>query len=344
MSDDNETDQGSHDDQPDFNTAVHTDEEVLTKSRGGISRAFAILLFMLASLLGGAIGWAGPKIFSTPDKTLGIQAQMQSTLSGLEAKSKANRDQLAKLQKTMGSNQDGAQGRADSLSELTTQIDGLNEQVKTLTGAAKAQADNLSAATADKKLFTDLKDRLATLEGLSAKDGDLSQGAQAMLDRFSAIEDAQEQTSETLSNFEEVKTELEDLRLKYQDKPSFPAPITEPINIPPVISSTDRLNALITLMDTFPREKMLEAVAAQEAIAAEKPSWLQRTLSKHVKVRDNDEIGPRTLIKDAEKLLEGGHVNDALTLLGKLNPPVRAVASDWMGAAKKAAKAIEEGQ
>ena len=40
--------------------------------------------------------------------------------------------------------------------------------------------------------------------------------------------------------------------------------------------------------------------------------------------------------------LPGCRFNGALKLLGELNPPVRAVAADWMGAAKKVAKRIEK--
>ena len=52
-------------------------------------------------------------------------------------------------------------------------------------------------------------------------------------------------------------------------KPEFPEPSIVPINIPAVVNPTDRLDALLALVDTFPRTKMLEAVTAQEAIAAE---------------------------------------------------------------------------
>ena len=52
---------------------------------------------MLASLLGGAIGWLGPKLFAAPDNTPDLSA-------ALDAKTKTNRDLVAALEKTVTDN------------------------------------------------------------------------------------------------------------------------------------------------------------------------------------------------------------------------------------------------
>ena len=331
MNDETE-DSETHGDEPDFNTVMHAETEAPVKSRGGISRASAILLFMLASLLGGAIGWMGPKFFTASDNTPDLSA-------ALDAKTKTNRELVAALEEIVTQNQAAAKTSEENLRTLTQEVETLTAQIETLQETAAEPTTSI-----DDELVADLKNRIATLEGLSAKDGDLSQGAGAMLERFEALETEQKSTAETLAGYEDLRAQIDRINEQDADKPGFPEPSTVPINIPAVVAPKDRLDALLALVDTFPRGKMLEAVTAQEAIAAEKPSWLQRTLSKHVKVRDNDALDPRTIIAQAETALEGGHVTETLTLIAQLNPPVRAVASDWVAAAKKSAKAIEQGQ
>jgi len=94
--------------------------------------------------------------------------------------------------------------------------------------------------------------------------------------------------------------------------------------------------SLNILIDTFPREKMLAAVLAQEALAKKKPGWLRRTLRKHIKVREQDVSNPSLAITAAEKALNEGRIQDALDSIAKLNPTVRAAAANWVRAANKA--------
>lgn len=96
------------------------------------------------------------------------------------------------------------------------------------------------------------------------------------------------------------------------------------------------------LIDTFPRAKMLAAVKVQEKLSSEKPGWLKRTLSKHIRVGNDDAPDPYAIIDAAQAALKSGHVSDAVNQISKLNPPVRTSAAEWVQAAKKAAHTIEQ--
>ncbi|MBL4853423.1 MAG: hypothetical protein JKY25_04205 [Robiginitomaculum sp.] len=89
------------------------------------------------------------------------------------------------------------------------------------------------------------------------------------------------------------------------------------------------------LMDTFPREKMLAAVLAQEKLAGKKPGWLRRTLRKHIKVREDGGPDPHSAISAAETAVNEGRIQDALDIIARLNPTVRAAAAEWVRAANK---------
>jgi len=65
-------------------------------------------------------------------------------------------------------------------------------------------------------------------------------------------------------------------------------------------------------------------------------------LSKHVKVRDEGQAAPATVIDEAEAALAKGEVTETIRLINTLNPPVKLVAADWISAAKKAAILIEK--
>ena len=101
--------------------------------------------------------------------------------------------------------------------------------------------------------------------------------------------------------------------------------------------------SLNILIETFPRQKMLAALLAQEQQTQKNPGWLRRVLRKHVKVRREDttssqtqtQTNPRAFIANAEQAVGEGRIQDALDIIANLNPTIRAAAAGWVRAARK---------
>ncbi len=199
-----------------------------------------------------------------------------------------------------------------------------------------AKLDTLSqTANEQDKLIQNLKVRLneqdSTIARLKKADEGLLRAQQEQQDSLAAYLE-QSSTSKLPSNIGVGDQQN-------SNKPTEAATIITPDIAKPASrnkSADVTQTSLNILMDTFPREKMLAAVKAQEVLVQKKPGWLRRALRKHIKVRENVTPDPYIAIDAAETALKEGRVQAALDIIATLNPAVRASAADWVRAAKKA--------
>jgi len=322
-------------DEPAFNTVLGAEEPQKSAQKGnsskrshGVSRSSALMMSVLAALAGGAIGWGGPVFFGGQSaKNAALQSSLDQARSDLDlatTERKKLADSLAAIQGT-------SRNQASSNQSLSASLGALEDQVQELKNAEPV--DNSEALAA-------LEERISKLGTVTIPDGEegtASVDLLALVERVDTIE---------TGGSEEIATRLAELETRIEDistRPSaFPKPDPTPAELPTVETVQSAEEALNILIDTFPRAKMLEAIDAQKVRAAEKPSWIQRALSRHVKTHDEGKADPIEIVDAAEAALKQGQVSNALKLMGDLNPPVRVIAADWMGAAKKAAKRIEK--
>ena len=210
----------------------------------------------------------------------------------------------------------------------------LSEQSQNIDALSDAQEDNNQGTASFSSLessLLDLTNKVDAQLALNIQEGEVGAGANAVLTRLAALETQ--------------IAELQDSQIENAPPQGFPSASAEPIDLPDTpasktLSENDRAEILQVLMESFPRQEMLAAVGAQQEIASKKPSWLQKTLSKHIKVRD-DNTPPLTIINGVEAAVKTGRIEDALEGIKKLNPPVRAMAIDWVVAAKQAQKTLQ---
>lgn len=322
---------------PKFNSVIPPKGKEKKTDPKGIGRSSAILLALLSTLAGGALGIGGTILMDgtsgssdaraqlqtlSQDNAAHVQELMQSiqsqntNLKKLQAAIKANTSNLG----TLDTNEHALLKRQDEMSEVLTilteasQQENASDAIKQL----KARLDILDAALSDGEQSTD--------------------GTNAILERFTALEDKHIQLGTALEIQEQANAELESLVKTLSAPASFPKPSTETIKIPKGNTAQERADTLHILINTFPRSVMLAAVAKQESLEAKRQNWLKRTLSKHIKVRDEAGPSPRVIIDTAEIMLKAGKINEAIQKISKLNPPVRAVAAEWVKAAQKAVK------
>lgn len=291
-------------DEPDFNTFSEGADTSPKSAKKPIRRASAVLIAVLVS---GAIGWLGAVFLGGGLKTTkALQTRFASVETEI-ALGKAGRDALAReiesLRAQISAQQKQTRTYADSLADVSSKLDTLSKN------------ETLAQITA----------RLDVLEVIGDVD---REGTSVLPARFQPLEDGIDEiaTVNPAGNF-----------------PAFSKPGAGPVNLPTAKAGETGADALAFLIDTFPRQRMLEAVHAQKvALADEKPSWLRRGLGKLVKVRNTDQPDPVATINAAETALSLGQVDDAVKLVNTLNPPVKAMAADWIGAARKARASPEE--
>lgn len=320
------------DEEPGFNTVLESekhkkpaDKTNSSKTLEGISRPSALLLSLLAALVGGAMGWGGPVLFGGQGaKTQALQTSLEQTQADLTA-AKTEQDKLAD---TLATIQGTSRTQASSNISLVDQLSALEDQVQKLQDAQPADPSEALAA------LEEHVSKLSTLSVGENEDGTAQVDLLGLIERLDTLE-----AGELSSRVDALEAKTSDISAK---PTAFPEPDTTPIELPPAETGKSAAEALNALIETFPRTKMLVTVEAQKAQAAKKPSWIQRTLSRHIKTHDDQKIDPVGTINAAEAELKRGEINAALKLMGELNPPVRAIAAEWMGAAKKAAKRIEK--
>ncbi len=208
-------------------------------------------------------------------------------------------------------------------------------------GQAKRQVDTLKAGIEALQQSTVEQDKL--IENLAAR-VQKQQEILANLDKAdAALLAAQEKQQQEFAAF---VAQVSGLKTISDAQPDHTSTINLKPEISPVSTKPDpdiAPDALSILIETFPRQKMLTALSAQEQQAQKKPSWLRRVLRKHIKVRREDKTGPQTdlqtdpraSIARAEQAVGEGRIQDALDIIENLNPTIRAAAAGWVRTARK---------
>ena len=328
------------DEEPTFNTVLepkdrkqNADKAKPQKAKTGISHPSGLFLALMAALAGGAIGWGGPMLFGEQGaKTDALQVSLEQTRSDLSA-AKSEQGRLASI---LASIQGTSRNQATSNQSIIESLGDLQDQVQALKDTQPVDTSEALAV---------LEERVSTLATLTlpvddagSEDGISSVNILDLMERLDALEAGG--SADVTARLAALETQVEE----YGVKPvAFPKPDATPIELPPAETPQSAEDILQVLVDTFPRAKMLETVRAQEVLAAKKPSWLQRALSRHVKTHnDENSTHPADTIDAAQAALKTGDINQSLILIATLNPPVRAVAAEWIDAANKAAKLIEK--
>lgn len=303
-------------DEPDFNTVLTPEDEMPVATHKGAGKGFVVVGFALSTLLGAGLGIAGTQMLAEPDKTAALKTEIEQSLADLQ---KSADTQTKKLD-TANSVQKKTKTRLDNLQAE-------NEDLAAQIAALKTQITDLQTLTSN----DEITDRIAVLEALSNEDGDVFTGANSITARLEALEKTIAEAPQLPTpDTKDEASESEAVADPSTEQPIPEVPLAEPVN-----ADTQAQSALDILIDTFPREKMLAAVKAQEISSAKKPGWLKRTLSKHIRVRNDENIDPYATIDAAETALKNGDVKTALSHIAKLNPPVRSSAADWVQTAKK---------
>ncbi len=311
------------------------EEDSRTARRGGVGPVFFVAGLLVASLAGGAIGIVGSKYLAGPDKLPGLRQELKTDLTKIEARLSTSEDKAKDLQKMEG--------------DLTSQLEALQKTISGQGETISELSDQLDAVAQLKDTVGQINERLIVLEGLAGQKSGLVSGAKSIETRLKALEEqaaTPAQPSVKPEDLAGLKDEVEALKtqmdnLKAAALKTVPSPQKnqrETINLPKQADGASREETLRILMDTFPRAKMLAAVRAQEHLAAQKPSWLQRALRKHIRIRKEKPVDPYVLINSAQNKLKDGDISAALKRISELNPPVRAAASEWVSAAKTALK------
>lgn len=334
---------------PEFNSVVLPKNKTSKPHKQSISRASAILLALITTLTASTIGWVGPIIFSNNAKKdlHNTVAQLETQISTQTNEISALRSALSSQTKTLQS----AQGTADQQRQnLQTEIRDLLNKEPNIAPIDDEHIQNLFTPSLA-ELSATINTRIDVLEsGLSKDETINTEGSSALVDRLMTLEAEREtlvQISTQIASLQERVDILSAQNVSPQtgqvSQSAFPEPETEAITLPEQTNeeSIDREAILQVLIESFPREKMFEAVHAQNTIASKKPSWLQRTLSKHVKVKDDNAPAPIATILNAERAIKEERIQDALDEIAKLNPPVRSIAADWVSSAKKAMKSLD---
>ena len=311
---------------PAFNSIVHPTEQAKIHQKG-ISRAGAVFLALLATLMGGSIGWVGPAMF----KSTAQADALTQTITTLQADLITQTEARKTIERTLQTLQNSVKANTRNTAKLDANLSEQSQSIDILTSAQddnKQGTDNFASLESS---LLDLTNKVDAQLALNMKDGEMEAGANVLLTR--------------LATLETQIAELQETQVETVPPQGFPSASAEPIDLPDTpasktLSENDRAEILQVLMESFPRQEMLAAVEAQQEIASKKPSWLQKTLSRHIKVRD-DNTPPLTIINGVEAAIKAGRIEDALEGIKKLNPPVRAMAIDWVIAAKQAQKTLQ---
>lgn len=292
--------------------------------RSGTSLRTVFIFSALAALIGGAIGALVPRVLD-PANAAPAQAIIsnQAKLSDLDA-------QLSSQQaivRTIETDLADANNTLGNISRLSARLQGVEQTLE-----AQAQID-VSAERA--QALAPLSAKLDAMETLMA-DEDMPEGApSALLSRLDALEGQIEDLrvslatippSATLSYRESNEGEKSELSSSdLRDAEPGPKPMVGPGDV--------RLQTY-DLLGNFPRTQMLAALELQEEAGAN-PSWLRRLFSKHIEVRDTNELNARAVIDRAESLTRLGDIDAAISAIEGLNPALRAAAQPWIIQAKK---------
>lgn len=309
---------------------------------GGIGVPALLLFSVLAAGIGGAIGWLGPQYFdpanAAPAQAITQNAAQMKTMS---ADMRAQEQVVSDLTST----QSRMDSQLSALADLQGRLSAAEQEVAAL---RQAQSD-IAAAQAQ---------RLDLVEGLITPDDNPDAAPSALAQKLSDLEGqmaalklAAMTAEPVVISYDKNTASMDDEADAISAAPLGSAPMEEtalkplsesesesgPQSEPEPQSETEPQSepqASYDFAANFPKAEMLAALKAQTENLPE-PSWLRRTLQKHVQSDAIPQPDARAVIDKAEAKMRAGDITGAAQLIETLNPTLRAAAYEWLLEARK---------
>lgn len=295
MSDENEPEIA-----PDLHENIPPNMEVLPPEkviRAGVGMKTALALSLLAALAGAFGGAAISQAFNLKSSA---DNNVQSQLESFSQEKDSLRREVSQLEETVNTL------KVQKSAELST----LETRMKKLETERK-----LAPATGDGAAFADIGARVEALESNTSVQS--SAGNTLPDDILGRLEALEKQTSN--ADINEIVDRLDRLEVQSITQPqksqalqAAPAPAAQVQKI---------------LIPPFPREVVLEAAAGSG-----NSGWLNRTLDKHVKIRDADEASPEIIADQIQTYLDMGNYEDAIAAFDTLPSKARSAGKAWRDA------------
>lgn len=304
--------------------------------RKGVGAPFVVLCSAVAAMIGGAAGFYGPKLLDP-------------------------------------ANAAPAQAITQNIEQIKTMQMALDDQSKTLTAIKKQNAQISEMAQQGASLAPRLEQAETALSTLEAVQSENTQREAERLDLIESLvsssDDPQAGAVALAQSLEEMQAQIAALKLSaataepavisYESAPSNPVQDSDTsregedvseaqpddVEGEAALEGVDSEKAApqeaaakpvetYDFVANFPKEKMLAALLAQEQNTP-KPSWLRRTLQKHVQSESAPQVNARRVIDEAQALTAQGDILSAADKLQTLNPTLRAAAHMWLTEARK---------
>ena len=293
-------------------------------------------LFLLAGIGGAVGGWAltqyvMPKYIALPaaqsQQTGTPKVNLQpltSRIDALETKLAAQSSELSFLSSEVksGSASVTVAGVGDAL-DITPLMARLEQMETRLDKAARPDLGDTPPVTNDNgeaisasDYLDGLEDRLGALEkSFSEKSLSEISGPDA------AIADGQSTEMNT-----ELRAELESIRARMAELETQVEAASALAAAPTIVRDT-------VLLPPFPREELLAAMTAPRDQGEQ--SWLDKTLKKHISVRNPEDVArAQGTLDEIETLTASREYGQALALIELMPSDVRSIAADWTAAVK----------
>lgn len=263
--------------------------------RTGVGMKTVLVFSMLAALAGAFGGAAISQAFNLKSSA---SDNVQSQLESFSQEKDSLRRDVSQLEETVNSLK--VQKPAE-LSSLETRMKKLETERK------------LAPAPADDNAYAVIGARIEALENNA--DMQLSTGNTLPEDILGRIEMLEKQAPN--ADLNEIVDRLDRLEVqsitqpqKSQTKQTAPVAEVQKILIPP-----------------FPRDAVLDAAAKSG-----QSGWLNRTLDKHVKIRDANEVSPENIADQIQAHLDIGDYSEAVALFDTLPSKSRSAGKAWRDA------------
>ena len=327
---------------------------------GGAAGGWALTQYVMPNYI--ALPQSEP-VSQAPD--IDLEA-LTARLEAAEKKLLANSSQLSFLSSEVKSGaatvKVGGVDKAFDVSPLLSRIDALEAQLNAsnTSGAANTAGTSVSGGTSDAagasdapKLsgaedtleasrpaasandapaaFTDsleaFETRLVVLEKSFAEVATLSETESQMLEGTpEELAAAEEALAVREARYDTLKAELETMRARVSR-------LETDITTTQALAAEPTIVRETVLLPPLPREALLEALTAPRD--AESQGWLNRTLKKHISVRNPQEVArANATLDEIETLTAARDYAAALKLVEAMPSDVRSLASEWTRAVK----------
>ncbi len=273
----------------------------------------AILPLFLLSGLGGAIGgwvltqYVMPKYIPLPQAEISIAPKvnlgpLRTRIDSLEKKLAAQSSEMSFLSSEIKSGSATVTvGGVDKAFDITPLMNRLND----LETRLEAQADGPSSLSPSERASVETGEILDSSSAAETSEKVMAAAAIPAKDYdvdIAALE----------RRIERLEVDVEETRALAAE----PAVVRETVLLPP-----------------FPRGALLEAMTAPRDRAQQ--NWLDKTLKKHISVRNPQEVArAEETLGTIEALVESGDYTAALKLVEAMPSDVRSAANDWTRALK----------